>query len=261
MGPCWCWWWWWWLGGCCSALPLETPQPGRAPSPSPSPLRPEAVAVLLVGPSLAGVGKSSAEGMRDASPCPGGDQHPEKPHRKDAEARLTPEAPPGDPWSRQPPARPSPRYHYTRRPRPRSGSSCGCPSRGSSTRSAPPPGPCSPRCPGRWARCPARRSWAPAGRWRGRSPAGGTPRWRPRCPSRRRTPCPTSRCAGSPGGPGSGRARWPGAALRGRAQRGAQRPRGARHPKHLRYRGFGPILPQIAAPWVQQVTLGQLLAC
>lgn len=79
-----------WWGGCCSALPLETPQPGRAPSPSPSPLRPEAVAVLLVGPSLAGVGKSSAEGMRDASPCPGGDQHPEKPHRKDAEARLTP---------------------------------------------------------------------------------------------------------------------------------------------------------------------------
>lgn len=199
-----------------SAHPLESSQPGQAMSSSPSPFCTEAVAVLLVGPSLADVGESSRKGMRD-----GINFCLQKPSQKRAVTRV-----PAVTIHLiqtilfcQPHAGPEgtkPYYHCRPQPRPRSGSSCGCPIRGSSTRSVPPPGPCSPRCPRRWAHSPARRSWVPAGRWHGRSPAADTQRWHLRCPSHRHTLCPTSRCRGSPRGPGTGWARWPGAVLQGR---------------------------------------------
>lgn len=233
-----------------SARPLESPQPGQAMSSSPSPFCTEAVAVLLVGPSLADVGESSGKGMRD-----GIDFCLQKASQKRAVARIpavtihliqtiTFCGPHAGPEGTEP------HYHCRRQPRPRSGSSCGRPIRGSSTRSVPPPGPCSPRCPRRWARSPGRRSWVPAWRWRGRSPAGDTPRWRLRCPSRRRTPCPRIRCRGSPRGPGTGWARWPGAALQGRPGAALQwaAPNGP-----TASRGSGPILHLSSALWTKWV--------
>lgn len=92
---------------------------------------------------------------------------------------------------------------------PRSGNSCGCPSPGCGTGPAPSHCPCSPHCPAGWAPCLVQSESCCPSPQPHRSPAAGTPRWRPPCPSRHRTLCPSCRCRAPPPCPHSGYGRSP----------------------------------------------------